>query len=84
MKTAVSNSTDSIHTTSNVSSSATLGGRMFIQRKKERRGSKGRITFPLVTDRGDEVEEDRRCIPDRRLGNIQVEQTELGRIQFSL
>lgn len=53
---------------------------MYIQRKKERRSSRGKITFPLVTDRGDEVGEDRRSNPDRRLGNIQVEQTEVKRI----
>jgi hypothetical protein len=53
---------------------------MYIQRKQERRSSRGEITFPLITDRGDEVEEDRRSNPDRRLGNIQVEQTEVKRI----
>ena len=57
---------------------------MFIQRKKERRNSIGKITFPLVTDRGDEVEEDRRRTPDRRLGNTKLEQTVVGQTQFSL
>ena len=57
---------------------------MFLQRKNERRSSKGKITFPLVTDGGDEVAEDRRSIPDRRLGNIQVEQAEVEQMQFCL
>jgi hypothetical protein len=55
---------------------------MFKQRKKERRSFSGKITFPLVTDGGDEVEEDRRSIPDRRLGNLQVEETEVERIKL--
>lgn len=57
---------------------------MFIQRKKERRNSKGKITFSLVTDRGEEVEEDRRRTPDRRLGNTKLEQTVVGQTQFSI
>lgn len=61
-----------------------MGSGMYTQRKQERRSNKLKISFPLVTDRGDEVEEDRRSIPDRRLCNIQGEQPEVEQIQFSL
>ena len=43
---------------------------MYTQRKKERRCFSGKTLFPLM-EKGDcLVEKDRRCIPDRRLGNI--------------
>jgi hypothetical protein len=43
---------------------------MYAQRKKERRGFSGKTSFPLVTDGGYEVEKDRCCTPDQRLGDI--------------
>ena len=43
---------------------------MYTQRKKERRGFSGKTSFLLVTDGGYELEKDRRCTPDRRLGDI--------------
>ena len=46
---------------------------MYTQRNKERRCFSGKTLFPLVTDGGCEVAKDRRCIPDRRLGNIHQE-----------
>lgn len=46
---------------------------MYSERKKERRGFSGKISFPLVTDGGYQVENDRRSILDRRLGNIHLE-----------
>lgn len=46
---------------------------MYSERKKERRGFSGKISFPLVTDVGYQVENDRRSILDRRLGNIHLE-----------
>jgi hypothetical protein len=46
---------------------------MYTQRKKERRGFSGKMSFPLVTNGGYEVEKDRRSTPDRRLGNIYLE-----------
>lgn len=46
---------------------------MYSERNKERRGFSGKISFPLVTDRGYQVENDRRSILDRRLGNIHLE-----------
>ena len=46
---------------------------MYTQRKKERRGFRGKTLFPLVTNEGYEIEKDRRCIPDRRLGNLHLE-----------
>jgi len=57
---------------------------MYTQRKKDRRIFKGKTLFPLVTNGGDEVEEDRRSIPDRRFGNIQVDWLETERIEISL
>jgi hypothetical protein len=56
----------------------TLGGEMYTQRKKERRSFSGKTSFPLVTNGGDELEKDRRSIPDRRLGNIHLELTDDG------
>lgn len=49
---------------------------MYSQRKKERRGYCGKMSFPLVTNGGCLVEDDRRSVPDRRLGNIHLELTE--------
>ena len=49
------------------------GGEMYTQRNKDRRGFGGKTTFPLKTKGGTLVEEDRRSIPDRRLGNIHLE-----------
>ena len=46
---------------------------MYTQRNKERRCFTGKTSFPSVTERGCEVEKDRRCSPDRRLGNIHLE-----------
>jgi hypothetical protein len=46
---------------------------MFTQRNKDRRGFAGKTSFPLKTKEGCLVEEDRRSIPDRRLGNIHLE-----------
>jgi hypothetical protein len=46
---------------------------MYTQRKKERRSFRGKTSFPLVTNGGYEVEEERRSISDRRLGNIHLE-----------
>ena len=49
------------------------GAEMYTQRNKERRRFSGKTSFPLVTEAGCEVEKDRRCSPDRRLGNIHLE-----------
>ena len=46
---------------------------MYTQRDKERRGISGKTAFPLVTNEGYLVSQDRRSIPDRRLGNIHLE-----------
>jgi len=46
---------------------------MYIQRKKDRRSSNGKIPFPVKTKSGRLIKDDRRCIPDRRLGNIHLE-----------
>jgi hypothetical protein len=46
---------------------------MYTQRKKDRRNFGGKTSFPLKTKGGCLVEEDRRSIPDRRLGNIHLE-----------
>lgn len=46
---------------------------MHTRRKKDRRGFDGRTLFPLLTKGGFLVEEERRSIPDRRLGNIHLE-----------
>jgi hypothetical protein len=46
---------------------------MYTQRNKDRRGFGGRTSFPLKTKEGRLVKEDRRSIPDRRLGNIHLE-----------
>ena len=46
---------------------------MYTQRKKERRSYGGKTSFPLRTKGGYRVENDRRSIPDRRLGNIHLE-----------
>lgn len=46
---------------------------MYSQRKKERRSFGGKASFPLKTNGGCLVENDRRSIPDRRLGNIHLE-----------
>ena len=46
---------------------------MYTHRKKDRRSFGGKTSFPLKTKGGSLVEEDRRSIPDRRLGNIHLE-----------
>jgi hypothetical protein len=46
---------------------------MYTQRKKDRRGFVGMASFPLKTKGGILVDEERRSIPDRRLGNIRLE-----------
>ena len=46
---------------------------MYTKRSKDRRGFGGKTSFPLKTKEGSLVEEDRRSIPDRRLGNIHLE-----------
>lgn len=46
---------------------------MYTQRKKERRSSNGKASFPLIEKGGCLVEKDRRKIPDRRLGDIHLE-----------
>jgi hypothetical protein len=46
---------------------------MYSQRKKERRGCSGKTSFPLVTNEGHFVENDRRSVPDRRMDNIHLE-----------
>lgn len=51
---------------------------MYTQRKKDRRNFGGKTSFPLKTTVGCLVENDRRCIPDRRLGNIHLELTYVG------
>jgi hypothetical protein len=46
---------------------------MYTKRKEDRRRFGGKTSFPLKTKSGFLVEEERRCIPDRRLGNIHLE-----------
>jgi len=46
---------------------------MYTTRKNERRSLSGKTVFPLVTNGGDWIKNDRRSIPDRRLGNIHQE-----------
>ena len=46
---------------------------MYTQRKKDRRRFSGKVLFPLMAKGDYWVEKDRRCIPDRRLGNIHLE-----------
>jgi hypothetical protein len=56
---------------------------MYSERKKERRGLSGKTSFPLVTNGGHLVEEDRRSVPDRRLGNIHLELIDAANHGFS-
>lgn len=56
---------------------------MYTQRKKERRDFNGKISFPLVTHEGCEVEKDRRSTPDRRLGNIHLELADAEKYRVS-
>jgi hypothetical protein len=56
---------------------------MYTQRKKERRGFSGKISFPLVTNGGYEVEKDRRSNPDRRLGDIHLELADARKYRVS-
>ena len=49
------------------------GEGMYRQRKKDRRSFCGKVLFPLIAKGDYMVEKDRRCIPDRRLGNIHLE-----------
>jgi hypothetical protein len=51
---------------------------MYIQRKNDRRSFGSKTSFPLKTRRGCLVENDRRSIPDRRLGNIHLELVYIG------
>jgi hypothetical protein len=51
---------------------------MYTQRKNDRRCFGGKTSFPLKTKRGYLVEGERRCIPDRRLGNIHLEMVYVG------
>lgn len=51
---------------------------MYSQREKDRRSFGGKASFPLKTKVGCLVENDRRCIPDRRLGNIHLELVYIG------
>ena len=46
---------------------------MYTQRNKDRRRFCGKTSFHLKTKGGSLVEEDRRSMPDRRLGNIHLE-----------
>lgn len=46
---------------------------MYTQRKKDRRSFTGKTKFPLKTRSDGLIREERRSIPDRRLGNIQPE-----------
>jgi hypothetical protein len=46
---------------------------MYTQRNKDRRRITRQTSFPLKTKGGRLVEKDRRCIPDRRLGNLHHE-----------
>jgi hypothetical protein len=50
---------------------------MYTQRKGERRSSRRKASFPLITKGGHLVELERRCNPDRRLGNIVQELIEV-------
>ena len=56
---------------------------MYSERKKERRGFSEKTSFPLVTNGGHFVENDRRSVPDRRLGNIHLELTDAANLGFS-
>ena len=76
----------SIHSTSKVFYCANkiLGeDGMYSQRKKERRDFSGKTSFPLVTNGGHLVENDRRSAPDRRLGNIHLELIDAANHGFS-
>ena len=46
---------------------------MYSQRNNERRGCSRKTSFPLVTNEGHFVENDRRSVPDRRMDNIRLE-----------
>ena len=63
----------SIPSTSKVFFVKHWGCGVYSVRKKERRSFSGKTSFPLVTNGGYLVENDRRSIPDRRLGNIHLE-----------
>jgi len=56
---------------------------MYSERKKERRGFSEKTSFPLVTNGGHLVENDRRSVPDRRLGNIHLELIDAANHGFS-
>jgi hypothetical protein len=56
---------------------------MYSERKKERRGFSGKTSFPLVTNEGHLVENDRRSVPDRRMGNIHLELIDAANHGFS-
>lgn len=46
---------------------------MYSQRNNERRDCSRKTSFPLVTNEGHFVENDRRSVPDRRMDNIRLE-----------
>ena len=46
---------------------------MYSQRNKDRRDCSGKTSFPLVTNEGHFVENDRRSGPDRRMDTIHLE-----------
>jgi hypothetical protein len=46
---------------------------MYTKRKKDRRSSGGKTSFPLITNDGYLLQRDRRSMPDRRLGNLHQE-----------
>ena len=46
---------------------------MYSKRNNERRGGSRKPSFPLVTNEGHFVENDRRSVPDRRMDNIHLE-----------
>jgi hypothetical protein len=56
---------------------------MYLERKKERRRFGGKTLFPLVTNGGYQVENDRRDVPDRRLGNIDLELIDTENYRFT-
>jgi hypothetical protein len=49
----------------------------------DRRSFDWNSSFPLITKRGYLVKEDRRSIPDRRLGNIHLELLDAADHKFS-
>jgi hypothetical protein len=56
---------------------------MYRQRKDDRRDFDWNSSFPLITKGGYLVKEDRRIIPDRRLGNIHLEWIDAADYKFT-